>query len=71
MKVMIRQTPKGLTAYVAKKDLEELIVESERDPVWGGWVKLKNGWTLALPEMPTGAKLPVTVNATRVGGEDA
>ena len=30
MKVMIRQSAKGLSAYVAKKDLEEPIVSQEK-----------------------------------------
>ncbi len=54
MKVMIRRSEKGLSAYVPKKDLEEPIVETERDTLWGGSVKLKNGWTLILPDMPAG-----------------
>ena len=70
MKVMIRETPKGLTVYVPKKDLEEAITQTERTPIWGGTIKLKNGWTLALPEMPDDTKLPITVNAKRLGGDD-
>ena len=31
MKVMIRRTEKGLSAYVPKKDLEEPIVSCERE----------------------------------------
>jgi nitrogen fixation protein NifT len=67
MKVMIRRTDKGLSAYTPKKDLEEPIVETERQSLWGGWVRLKNGWLLALPEMPLDTKLPVTVEARRLG----
>ena len=52
MKLMIRRTTAGLSAYAPKKDLEEPIVESEKETLWGGWVKLKNGWVLALPDMP-------------------
>ena len=70
MKVMIRETPKGLTVYVPKKDLEEPIREAERNPIWGGYVKLKNGWTLILPDMPEDTKFPITVNARRVGEDD-
>lgn len=70
MKVMIRRASTGLSAYVPKKDLEEAIVEVERESLWGGSVKLKNGWTLILPEMPADTKLPVTVNARKIGGED-
>ena len=70
MKVMIRRSDKGLTAYVAKKDLEEPIVETERATLWGGWVRLKNGWVLDLPEMEAETRLPITVNARRRGGED-
>lgn len=64
---MIRRTDKGLSAYVPKKDLEQPIVALEKDSLWGGWVKLKNGWTLALPEMPAETRLPVTVEARRIG----
>ncbi|MBI5113609.1 MAG: putative nitrogen fixation protein NifT [Rhodovulum sp.] len=67
MKIMIRRTDKGLSAYVPKKDLEQPIVALEKDSLWGGWVKLKNGWTLALPEMPAETRLPVTVEARRIG----
>ena len=49
MKLMIRRTEKGLSAYAPKKDLEEPIVAVEKATLWGGWVKLKNGWVLALP----------------------
>jgi nitrogen fixation protein NifT len=67
VKIMIRRTDKGLSAYVPKKDLEQPIVALEKDSLWGGWVKLKNGWTLALPEMPAETRLPVTVEARRIG----
>jgi nitrogen fixation protein NifT len=70
MKVMIRRSPKGLSAYVPKKDLEEAIVETERETLWGGSVKLGNGWTLILPEMPPDTKLPVTVNAKKLGEDE-
>ena len=70
MKVMIRRGEKGLSAYVPKKDLEEPIVETERESLWGGSVKLRNGWTLVLPEMPAETKLPITVNARKQGEEE-
>ena len=67
MKVMIRRTNAGLSAYAPKKDLEEPIVASEKESLWGGWVKLKNGWVLALPDMPVETRLPITVEAKRLG----
>jgi len=70
MKVMIRRGEKGLSAYVPKKDLEEPIVETERESLWGGAVKLRNGWTLILPEMPPETKLPITVNARKLGEDE-
>ena len=70
MKVMIRRGENGLSAYVPKKDLEEPIVATERESLWGGSVKLRNGWTLVLPEMPPETKLPITVNARKLGGEE-
>jgi nitrogen fixation protein NifT len=66
MKVMIRKATFGYTAYVPKKDLEEPIVEMEKAALWGGWVKLKNGWTLALPEMAADTRLPITIEAKRL-----
>jgi nitrogen fixation protein NifT len=68
MKVMIRRNDKGaLSAYVPKKDLEEPIVEQEKPDLWGGTVKLANGWQLALPEMAADTRLPITVEAKRLG----
>jgi nitrogen fixation protein NifT len=71
MKVMIRRAEGTLSAYMPKKDLEEPVVESERDPVWGGWIKLANGWVLELPDIAADTRLPITVSARRRGaGEE-
>lgn len=66
MKVMIRKAASGFTAYVAKKDLEEPIVASEKPGLWGGWVELKNGWRLALPDLGADTRLPITVEARKL-----
>ncbi|WP_298282039.1 putative nitrogen fixation protein NifT [Acidocella sp.] len=72
MKVMIRRSPEtGLSIYVPKKDREEPIIEVEFEGLWGGWVKVANGWVLDLPEMPPETRLPVTVVARKRGGEEA
>jgi nitrogen fixation protein NifT len=68
MKVLIRRSATGLSAYVPKKDLEEPIVATEHESLWGGWVRLKNGWTLELPAMAPDTRLPITVNAKKRGG---
>jgi len=66
MKVMIRKGADGiLSVYIPKKDLEEPIVSMELPTMWGGLVTMANGWQLALPEMPEGTKLPITVEAKR------
>jgi nitrogen fixation protein NifT len=71
MKVMIRRSPEtGLSIYVPKKDLEEPIVECEHESLFGGWIKIANGWVLDLPEMPPDTKLPLTINAKKRGEED-
>lgn len=67
MKLMIRRTDKGLFAYAPKKDLEVAVIEAEKETLWGGWIKLKNGWVLALPAMPPETRLPITVEAQRLG----
>lgn len=68
MKVMIRKNAAGaLSAYVAKKDLEEPIVSTDKPGLWGGTVTLANGWRLELPEMALDTRLPVTVEARKLG----
>lgn len=70
MKVMIRKDAAGsLSVYVPKKDLEEPVVAQEHAQLWGGSVTLANGWRLALPDLATDTRLPVTVEARRL--EDA
>jgi nitrogen fixation protein NifT len=67
MKVMIRRNSLGvLSAYVAKKDLEEPIVEVEKPEMWGGLVTLANGWRLELPAMSATTALPITVEARKL-----
>ncbi|WP_414653476.1 putative nitrogen fixation protein NifT [Herbaspirillum sp.] len=65
---MIRKNSAGLlSAYVAKKDLEEPIVAMEKPDMWGGHVTLANGWQLVLPLMDAATVLPVTIDARRLG----
>lgn len=66
MKVMIRKVASGYSVYVPKKDLEEAIVETEKPGLWGGWVQLRNGWRLELPEMAAETRLPITVEAKKL-----
>jgi len=68
MKLMLRNTAQGLSAYVPKKDLEEPVVSKEKEGLWGGTITLANGWVLALPEMAADTRLPITVEARKVGG---
>lgn len=71
MKVTIGRRGDEYSAYVAKKDLEEAIVAMERPDLWGGWVELANGWKLSLPDMAPETRLPITVNARKLSGEEA
>ncbi len=67
MKVMIRKNTEGIvSAYVAKKDLEEPIVSMEKPDMWGGIVTLANGWQLELPALGPDTKLPITVEARKL-----
>ncbi|MEO5337491.1 MAG: putative nitrogen fixation protein NifT [Magnetospirillum sp. WYHS-4] len=70
MKVMIRKADGILSAYVPKKDLEEAVVEQEKPGLWGGWIKLANGWVLDLPAMSEEPRLPITVTARKRGEDD-
>ncbi len=70
MKVMMRRNAGGvLSAYVAKKDLEEPVVAQQKPGLWGGTVTLANGWLLALPELAEGTPLPITVEARRLSAD--
>jgi len=70
VKIMIRKSSEGqLSAYVPKKDLEELIVAMELPDMWGGKITLGNGWQLELPAMAASTKLPITVEAKRLSAD--
>ena len=67
MKVMIRKLKDDkMVAYVPKKDLEEPIVETEKEGFWGGNITLANGWILQLPAMPPETAFPITVEAKKL-----
>ncbi len=68
---MIRKNAEGeLSAYIAKKDLEEPIVSIEKPQLWGGLVTLANGWRLELPSMSPETTLPITVEARRLAAPE-
>ncbi|GAB4200891.1 MAG: putative nitrogen fixation protein NifT [Coleofasciculaceae cyanobacterium] len=66
MKVMLRRGDAGqLVVYVAKKDLEEEVVQ-ETEGEEGKIYTLANGWELAIPSLVEPLKLPQTVEAKRL-----
>jgi nitrogen fixation protein NifT len=66
MKVMLRQNAAGhLVVYVAKKDLEEEVV-NQIDGDQGKIFTLANGWELAIPDLPEPLRLPQTIEAKRL-----
>lgn len=69
--VMIRRNAEGqLTLYVAKKDLEDVIVSMEKDgdDGWGGTVELGDGSQYYIDPLEQEPKLPITLRARRAGG---
>lgn len=70
MKVTLRRVADYYEIYVPKKDLEEKIVEMEGDSPWGGVIKISNGWTFQMPDMPADTPLPITVEARKLAGDD-
>jgi nitrogen fixation protein NifT len=70
MKVMLRRSATGLSVYVPKKDLEESVVEHQHEQLWGGWIRLKNGWVLQLPDLAADTRLPITVEAKLLRNQD-
>lgn len=67
MKVTIAKRGETISAYVAKKDLEQDVVAYELPELWGGWIELANGWRLLLPPQPPTVRLPLTIEAKRIG----
>jgi nitrogen fixation protein NifT len=66
MKVMLRMNDAGtLVVYVAKKDLEEVVVK-QTDSETGKILTLSNGWELEFSEIPDKSCLPLTVEAKRL-----
>jgi nitrogen fixation protein NifT len=70
MKVTIARRGDVYSVYVAKKDLEQPVVASERPELWGGWIELANGWRFAMPEKAADTRLPLTLDARRLSGDD-
>lgn len=66
MKVTLAKRGEVFFIYVAKKDLEEPVVDSQNPELWGGWIDLANGWRLELPAMEGETRLPITVEARRL-----
>jgi nitrogen fixation protein NifT len=65
---MIRRNAEGqLSAYVPRKDLEEPVVDQENPGIWGGSITLANGWRLQMPDLAADTKLPITVEARKLG----
>ena len=69
MKVILRNNADGnLEVYVAKKDLEEVVVSQEIDGE-SKILTLTNGWRLSIPkDQPE--KLPLTIDAKRLEDDD-
>ncbi|AHG50071.1 protein fixU (plasmid) [Rhizobium leguminosarum bv. trifolii CB782] len=65
MKAMIRRTGVGLSIYMPKKDVEEPVVAVENEDFGGGFVLVRNGWLLALPNLPLNTCLPLTIEARK------
>ncbi len=67
--VMLRHNEAGdLVFYVAKKDLEEIVVslEHEGPGLWGGEMELSDGERFYLEPLSQQPKLPLTVRVRRL-----
>lgn len=68
MKVTLRkEADGGHSIYVARKDLEARIVRADQPSIWGGSVDLDNGWRLEMPALAADTRLPITVEARKIG----
>jgi nitrogen fixation protein NifT len=68
MKVTLRkEADGGHSIYVPKKDLEARVVSAELPALWGGKIELDNGWTLEMPALAADTRLPITIEARKLG----
>lgn len=68
MKVTLRKDANGShSIYVPKKDLEARVISAELPTIWGGKIELDNGWTLEMPALAADTRLPITIEARRIG----
>lgn len=70
MKVTLRKVGDSYQIYVPRKDLEERVVAMEGASPWGGVIRLANGWTFWMPDLPEDTPLPITVEARKLGDGD-
>ncbi len=70
MKVTIRKVGEAYEAYIPKKDMEEKVVEQDTPHVWGGIIKLSNGWRFQMPELAADTRLPITVEARKLADDE-
>lgn len=70
MKVTLRKVDDYYEIYVPKKDLEEKVVEMEKPGIWGGVIKIGNGWSFQMPDMPADTPLPITVDARKLADDE-
>ncbi|KAF0222816.1 MAG: nitrogen fixation protein [Rhodospirillaceae bacterium] len=70
MKVTLRKVADYYEIYVPKKDLEEKVIESEKPGIWGGVIKIGNGWSFQMPDMPADTPLPITVEARKLADDE-
>lgn len=71
--IMLRKNAEGqLIFYMAKKDLEEIVVslEHDRSDKWGGELTLGDGSKYYVEPMDARPELPKTIRAKRLTGED-
>lgn len=70
MKVTLRKVDDYYEIYVPKKDLEEKVIETEKPGIWGGVIKIGNGWSFQMPDMPDDTPLPITVDARKLADDE-
>ncbi len=65
--VMFRESQGQLSLYIAKKDLEAMVVSLEYDQIdqWGGKIELDDGSAWYLDPLDAKPKLPKTVRVRR------
>lgn len=66
MKLTFRNTENGLSAYLAKKDMEYKVEETDPNHAFGGEILLEEGLKVYVEPMDPAPRFPITLKVKKL-----